>query len=492
MKFQDIECKFTLKPIPSNYFVGRGQQLQRILELVLDRNNPGLINLGGPQKIGRTSLLNFLDHLSRNKGGATPYATQFSGNLSPLYIDMRTLIGTTTDDFKIAFINTLARVLESSKNNKPYASSDIPNSDVLTLVYRMSDVPNQRFLLLLDRAELLLNPVMQEAVAEVLGVLNDSLARLGIVLSFGTSGELGNYDVVKRTQETEACIESISSLMSLFREDIQIGLLNKTESQDFLMRQWYTTKGDLVNNSGVFSKEEAEWLVNLSGGHPYILNVAGLQAWEFKSKNISLDTTIRDTIEKQSKYQLKTLFENTIKRLSPKTFETLNEIAQLSPAGIDVFRLDKDILSTLEGEGLLLNDEDKTARIASPLFKQLIQEATFETKSIRAKETLLLPIQRTLIFKQGEKKVKIALTERETQIMKVFLSSSRDVVSKKELYQTVWGKTPLGTDPKWEQRLVQRISVLRKKLIQQTKNELIENVYGGGYRLIHREKFSGM
>jgi hypothetical protein len=481
MKNQKLINKFSLKPLKPEYFVGRSNQVLKILNLGLENENLGLINLQGPQKIGRTSFLHYLTYLAENEGGETSYAFPFNATddeLNCLYLDMRFLAGLSEIDSHQAFLQAISQLI----TKKDYLETDQLYTANL-LIDEMINRTDQRYFLFLDRAEELLNPQIQEIVSTVLGVLNDGLPKLGILLSFGTSGDLSHRDVVQRAQQTDECIASISTLMGLFRNDINLGLLDPNDAQDYLMRRWKTEESkSSLNNNGPFSQTETSWLLNLSGEHPYILNLVGQLAFEAKSSNKSLDNSSQIEIENAASTQLRPLIIASLKRLSPITTKTILEVAQSHNTGIKVNEIDERVIIDLQGEGLISMNDNRVI-VPSQMVRNILIESAIEQRSNGKPSidpTKYYP--EILMFRKNENNSR--------SVIEISLTSTKSFVPTEEIYRAIWATTSISQDAKLKQRLIQRIKILREKLQQKTGEKEIENVYGSGYRMIRPERFS--
>lgn len=77
---------------------------------------------------------------------------------------------------------------------------------------------------------------------------------------------------------------------------------------------------------------------------------------------------------------------------------------------------------------------------------------------------------------------RVELTQKEFELLKCFLNSPDKVFTKANLYESVWGDTYFGDD----NTISVHISRLRNKLNQYTEKELIETVWGVGFKLSNK------
>lgn len=77
---------------------------------------------------------------------------------------------------------------------------------------------------------------------------------------------------------------------------------------------------------------------------------------------------------------------------------------------------------------------------------------------------------------------RVELTQKEFELLKCFLNSPDKVFTKANLYESVWGDTYFGDD----NTISVHISRLRNKLNQHTEKELIETVWGVGFKLSNK------
>jgi len=466
--------KFTLKPLSPQYFVGRREQVYRILYNGLIARTPNLLILRGPQRIGRTSLLYFTQALARTNGANTDYASIFKestnkAKLSCPYIDLRVLSSGQPEEVKTTFIEVLAQSLYEQ------SSGDISEKTLYGLVEAMASHSQYHFILLIDRAEHLLDQRIQATINDILGVLNDAVPNLGILLSFGASGELSAQDVIHRTAEIDQSIESISSLMNLVRYDIDIGLLQPYEAEQFLTEA----------SPAYFSKEEVNWILDMAGTHPYLLNLASILTLEQKqSSQRSLTTTELNIVENNALNQLKPRINNIWKRLSDlKDYEALDlalTIASSPSHAIAISSVSEELVSILEGEGLV-QKSDSDWVMPSGLFRRLLLEHAEQGNKPRTNSNSMHVSGNTLIIRVDGISHSVALTEKETKIMEMLLNAGPDELVTNEDLLRIW--LPSGNELNDQQKLSQRLKALRNKLKPILNENPIENVYGAGYRL---------
>ncbi len=486
MMHQMIE-KFTLKPLAPQYFVGRHEQVNKILYNGLISPTPNLLDLQGPQKIGRTSLLHFLQFLAKGDGAGTDYDGLFKKSaiehkLVCPYIDLRLLMGSSREEINAHFI----RILTSSLNE--FAVAEATESTLFHLMQAIAEKSEHRYLLFIDRAEYLLDQVIQENIKDTLGVLNDSLPNLGILLSFGASGDLSAQDSIHRAAEIDKSIASISSLMNLVREDIEVGLLEPEEALHFLE----SPTSDDSKTSSSFSKEELDWISELAGTHPYLLNLVGLLVWKQKwEQGISSLTRLElSQVEENAAHQLKSLINSIWRRLSDLKDRRVAELVYAlisSPAhSVMTESISEDLTNVLKGEGLIQRTDAHWVMPSRLLRQLLLAQLEHDGKFSLDFSGMQAPINILVVEEDGASH-EINLTELEAKIMGMLLKAGpNQLVTTNDLLEGVWGIPLTGND---QQKLSQRLRVLRNKLKASLHKNPIENVYGEGYRLVKPERF---
>lgn len=483
--------KFTLKPLSPNYFVGRQEQVYRILHNGLISRTSNLLNLQGPQKIGRTSLLHFIQFLAQTEGANTNYASLFKEStnnlkLLCLYIDLRLLTSGSREEIKSHFIRILARSLHEQSSMK------MQETTFFRLMEDMSENSGYRYILFIDRAEYLLDQHIQENIKDTLGVLNDGLPNFGILLSFGASGELNAQDVIHRTAEIDQSIASISSLMNLVRYDIDIGLLLPEEAEQFLDDIEPTTFSQPM--LAPFTAEEVKWIIEIAGTHPYLLNLLGILIRNQKQEQhmFTLSASELRKVEENALNQLKPFINNIGKRLSDlkdyKALELVNTLASSPEHAITIDSVSDDLARILEGEGLIQKIASQWVMPSSLMRKLLLEQLKYGNKSFA--NSLGVPVtDHTFAVQVDGISQTIELTEIETKVLAMLINASPDqLITRDDLLEGIWGSSS-SKELSDQQKLSQRIKMLRNKLRPVLNENPIENVYGEGYRLIKPERF---
>lgn len=487
----DVTDKFTLKPISPNYFVGRQEQIYRILHNGLISQTSNLLNLQGPQKIGRTSLLYFIQFLAQNEGANTNYASLFKESrnklkLLCLYIDLRFLSNGSPEEIKNHFIKLLAKAFYEQTKMKTQETT------FFRLMEDMSDNSRYRYLLFIDRAEYLLDQQIHENIKDTLGVLNDGLPNFGILLSFGASGGLSAQDVIHRTAEIDQSIASISSLMNLVRYDINIGLLLPEEAEQFLGDKEPTTFSQ--QTLAPFTSEEVRWIIEIAGTHPYLLNLLGILIRNQKQEQgmTTLSTLELKKVEADALNQLKPFINNIWKRLSDlkdrRALELAYTLASSPEHAITIDSMSIDVARILEGEGLIQKEASCWIMPSSLMRKLLLEQVKYE--NISSTHSFDVPVSDHLLMIQVDGVSQtIELTDIETKVLAMLIHANPDqLITSNDLFKGIWGPSS-KKELSDQQKLSQRLKTLRNKLRLVLNENPIENVYGEGYRLVKPERF---
>lgn len=504
-----LENKFSpMKPLRPKYFVGRREQVLAIFEAgqVYDWQ-PKVISLRGPQKIGRTSLLQYVQVLAKGRGNIagidTNYAVAFKHRIGALacpYVDMRLVPGATETSVTTNFVNALANSLAVSLLDS-HGFPEVSGSSV-QLVKQMNrpvDGTDPRYVLLIDRAEILLQEHMLQSLHGLLGALNEGVPGLSLLFSFGTSDGLSGLDVMRRAVEIDDCIAAISSLLNVNDEKVDVGLLRTDEINHFLLDDWFTQAGQPADSP--FSESEIEWIQMRAGGHPAALQVIGKRLYEEKfprsaPEGRQLSEVDLSEVETMALRNLKSLVKDSWDRLDPLARRAAASLAS-TPDGIsDPDGFSANVLRILEGEGIVRQQSNfSKIEMPSSLIRELIRGNMdagdgdrIHLMSAREREEAQL-----VVSVNGESRV-VALTEKEATIVERLLQAPKDgVVGNEELYLTIWGRIPPKDDEqeelRWQQRLTQRIKGLRKKLQHIMGENPVKNEYGRGYRIVGPERF---
>ena len=326
-----------------------------------------------------------------------------------------------------------------------------------------------------------------------MGVLNDGLPNLGILLSFGASGELSAQDVIHRTAEIDQSIASISSLINLVRYDIGIGLLQPEEAELFLNDTELTSSD--YSEPAPFSAEEVESILGMAGTHPYLLNLMGKLTWDQKQEQYLqsiLSVSELSNIEEHALNQLKPFITNIWKRLADlKNHQALDLVYTLASSPehtIAINSVSEDLARILEGEGLIQKIASQWMMPSSLMRKLLLEQLKQENKSSLNLRGVSVPSHLLRVRVDGAVH-SIELTEIEAKIMSLLLNADpNQLISNDDLLEGIWGPST-SKEPSDLQKLSQRLKNLRNKLRPILNENPIENIYGEGYRLINPERF---
>jgi hypothetical protein len=491
--------RFSLEPLTGGApFFGRDRVVGEIRDLMTAGPSPDFVFVHGGQKIGRTSLLKQLRARGRELIGE---------DVRTCLVDLRLWSVMQEEAIVGHFATTLAQAVGPPGLAPRQAGPELLDG----MLQRLAASPEAQLVLAIDRGDALIDPALRRRVATLLGLLNDSLPNLGIVLSFGTGEGLSGQHVLHRIEQVEEAISEISPVWTRATTRI-LGALPRPDTHRFLRA------------AGPLARFEADWIVELAGDHPFLLNRVGLSA--SRSRSGPLTGERRAEIEETLVRELLPMGLAILQRLRSGSRGSdlvdfaceLAEPGDRPPRGLAGGAPEAPAVDILAGEGLVqVEDADgrpvvlpvadlhEDARVAywmpSRLFRRVIRASVRQERSRAAGRGLApravaAPRQRAARVEvmsedDGQTVVTVALTDIERRILQRLLQAPGGLLDAVELSVAVWGPAPdPHSEDLWRERLRQRLIGLRRKLAPHVSGEPIVNVYGKGYRLAAPERFS--
>ncbi len=500
--------RFTLDPLEPGLFQGRQLLVSDVLDAMTREWAPEYLYIHGPQKIGRSSLLKYLNAILKEARTAS------DERVVPAWLDLRLWSrGTAEDELIRAFLSVLVRA-----SRVDVIDTSAPALVQLqVLVEELRSRVDQRLVLLLDHANSFVDSKqLRQLMLDLLGTLHDSIPSLGIVLSFGAQGEeMADFPTRERIERTEAVLSAISPTW-LRARTLVLRHLPRQESWDYLGA---ATGRGAAGNGEALTDVEAEWILELAGDHPFLLNLVGyhlgrLRTWRHPShvtsdERIELERYLVDHLVPMGHALLRRL------RRSSDYHEILEFVQDLADGGPGlrdwpVNARDVHLVELLGDEGLVqLHGEERGNEhgprhfsMASSLFRRMLRDQRIQrlyggvgldldggrsnlTLERRSAEPRMLTIR------HGSRAATVRLTDIEYRIVARLLQAPEATVSVEDLVHAVWAEEPMaeGAD-RWNERLKQRITALRRKLRSYITGDSIINSYGSGYRLDAPDRYS--
>jgi hypothetical protein len=466
--------------------VGRSAELRELLSSAISTKAP-LVNLVGPSKIGRTSfLLRFAD-IALRKGKGTDLSSLFEPRQRLIAPYLK--LGDRRESRTIR--ETIARAI-ADEMLRHGVTDGVPSTEDLMgpaaieiITDAMTDLGNNTlFVLLVDEAEQMLVADSELArdpwaggAADTIAVLNTAVESFGVVLAFGTSGPVSKLDAVTRERLEQDFLLTISRLLDRVLGRVELGLLDRDDAVELARRCVVHVPG--TGDTGL-DEDEVEWLTHIAGGHPFVLHRAGSLAWMMKTSDPRQRRT-RDDVEKELVLNLAPLVRLTARRLPQVAgvFEAVTAVAERA-IGAD---LPAAVAQALASEGLGVVGRPEPSglmhcRIPSPAIRAALRN---ELESQRGKPTVAAPgstviqLPWTVATLDSDGRLRSArINDAEYRLLARLLAAEPDAVTSREELQDILGEG--------HQQLVQRLSVLRKKIREELGlPNAIENVYGRGY-----------
>jgi hypothetical protein len=254
-----------------------------------------------------------------------------------------------------------------------------------------------------------------------------------------------------------------------------LGLLDEAEVRDFVERANRLAGG---GSGGKLGPPEVDWLVDVAGGHPLVMQNAALRLLG----NRGSDETgrLREVERELAEPALLGFLVSLFLRVDPVDRGDLAALEDLGKG--EPVELGPELAEILEDEALVQRiDGSNIVRIPSralraALLAYLAGRRADEASRPRRPQSPLRSPKATLALTSEDEGSTLRLTPIEYLLVKELLGAGDDVASREEL------KATLGPDAD-DAQLNQRISVLRSK-IRDSFNiaDAIVSVYGEGYR----------
>ncbi len=484
---------FTLLPVEPQRFVGRLDEARAIFERA-GEDPPPLQSLDGPSRIGRTSMLRYLQAVCRGEvGQELGFASDrcIAPHFDLTFFPHRNL--SVRQEILEAIVTEIAKVVE------PAELPDLPALDSLDTTAAVGEVAsimlravaaNYSFLLLMDHAEYLLmaprdeesgRAAWRQRAVEVLGELTEVVEGVAVLVALGTTGPGKDLRAQGRRIRMFKSLDALSKILNQgYFRNVTLGTLAPAEVREYGEGACVRGPGDLERK---LSEDEVGWIVEVSAGHPLVMQNAGIHLAELGEES---SAGRREELALQLADGLQGFVTGAFRRIGAVNLSRASELSELAESGSGV--LDRELAASLEEEGLVRSVAGQKGAVTMPSIG--LREALLEyLEGERQSASLTAPGSRTQIRLPGatlellgdvhEKTVR--LTRGEHALIKALLAAPEGEVVSREVLKAALG--PGTEDP----QLNQRISVLRIKLSDKKKGlgleEPIEGVYRGGYRL---------
>ena len=479
---------FTLEPVAPAAFVGREAETALLLSRAR-QPIPPLQSLEGPSKIGRTSMLLYLRAISRK---TVPYGPE--AGKPPLiapYIDLtlRPYDETTAE-------HSILRAIVEEMRTRGFEAPEIRQGPaaMTEVAIRMAELvsrPEQcLFLLLVDHGEHLLvrpgEPGRERWSRQAFGALGELNERLrdglAVLLAFGATGPARELRARARRLKMLEQLDALSQILNRGNATrISLGPLADGEVQAFAER---ATAPEPREQERRLTEEEVGWIIDLAGGHPLVMQNAGVRLAE---------ATLSGQGEEQRAELERQLADPGLQGFMIDAFRRIGPLAAGSPEKLEELadgeevELGPDLGASLEEEGLVRSADGARASMPARALRMALRAYLKAAESMPAAESDFLPRPHkgspTLALRDAEAEGELSLTRSEHHLMEVFLETEGDVASREALKAAVGPNT---TDA----HLTQRVSALRRKIERTLRvSDAIESVYGEGYRLSSTQRF---
>ncbi len=498
-----------------------------IIEIIT--GGQGAIVLAGAPSIGKTALIQYLQHPSEPEWSwrnelVGYYDQQKLKNIHFVQIDLTSLDGIETkDDLLAAFINRCASALHSVYKKRRQTTDGFNLKGLFEMLRNISEEnPGARYFVMLDSIERLVRfnipsfmpdskaETPQERALALLNHCNAIRTLVDLIDEFRTFGFILSIESLARAKVADQ-FTHVSADLARFKT-ITLQTFTWRDASKFLAQgpesfgiEWAKSFHEL-SGSNIFSEKEQQWLLEQAGTHPYLLQQFCFYAFHLKQEYARLHETWVEFQESSKKQlivwiseRLNTFFAHIWNRLQ----EALNSDTETKEKTLNDFREFVNLLahkqaydeidlahwdhwgSTLHyilcSEGIIRYDPFQPIHCPGSILSQYLVQKARESgdfyilppPSFSSGRGFLLTIT------QPDKPVeRLSLSDLEYHLLKTLLQNPKHC-SETELMIGAWGEKIEKS------KFIQRMHHLRKKLREQCEMEIIDNRYGGLYSINH-------
>ena len=340
-------------PVAPDRFLDRQRELRRLVSRIVNRGQSTAI-VGEPRS-GRTSLFLYLSAPEKR----TELYGEHGDRLVFSYMDAQTLGGAFSQAqfWEYALRPLYERIIATCPDSSLAQSYDVCRDNdfgcfVLERLFAQVEVSGWRVVLLLDEFDVLLyHPILNSA--EFFGSMRSLASRSRGALAVVLASRRSLADLNEATQQ----FSYTGSPYFNFLAEVTLGPLPNSAVTELLRRA-----------EGRFTSDDGRLIVEMAGGHPYLLQVAAFELWEaYADFPDGPDQRWQQTGQMLYREALDTLSD--IWRLwSPAmrkafTVVALAEMSGLGQKKFRVKRLVRDLsdlgseLRTLRDHGFIVEDE---------------------------------------------------------------------------------------------------------------------------------------
>jgi Transcriptional regulatory protein, C terminal len=477
--------RFTVAPVPPDEFVGRRDAVRDILRRA-GAATPSLLSVEGPSKIGRTSLLHYVAAISRQQ--VRNDLLPFEGKLNAPYIDLA-FSPYHARSVRSLILNAIGEEMALHGHRQAALPDDFSAVSLVAGAMERGHARGERFLLLFDHVEHLLKvrgarderqrAEWSEAALDTIGELNERL-RIEVLLAFGATGPARDLSAAARRLQMLETLDAMSQIMHRPAWRIELGLLRADDVRTFASHAAVHAANGTMRG---LSDSEVEWIVEISGGHPFVMQEAGVRLFELKDKG-ARQSEWKELERQLADPGLQKYILDAMRRMAPADEVATSCLGEL--ANGSRLRLPRGLRSSLLEEGLVQCDDDEECWMPSRglrfALRRYLEAVGSDTP--RTGPTTGRPLP-SVSIRGGTNGNALSLTPSEYGLLRVLLQAPPgEVVARRSL------AAALGTNTKPHQ-LTQRLSVLRQKMAETlAAPDAIENVYRQGYRLVDADRFT--
>jgi hypothetical protein len=283
--------------VPADLFVERKSALDTIASRVGNFYSLQSISLVANRRMGKTSLLNYI---WKKPGQVFPPDHSYI----TIYMDA---MDARTQSIS-GFMRILRKSIEKQLGSPPWAESDDGNLTVFSeAIQEIAEEDEKRIVLLLDEFESVMAYQELDILLETLRA-SGAQSRIGMIVS---------------TAHLLSELEAAGKLSSLFYNIFQTHFLGRFTEAEYtdLVKRAFARSGETT------TEEEIRLIGELSGRHPFLVQLAGSLVWKARRERWKAET-----IRAEFKQGARDIFGGILQRLEPGQLNLVKRLSGLAPA----------------------------------------------------------------------------------------------------------------------------------------------------------------
>lgn len=280
------------------YFVGREDELKRIINLIKDRQNVSLV---GPKRIGKTSLLNYMRQKMR-PGGCQSDESEFLF----FYLDLQR----SSMKAQVDLLDDVLAALREQSQEHP--AKEMEKSDELTALLEEFQRRNLHPILMIDTFDEIVR--YKQLDSSVFDFLRSQGLSGNISYVIASVEEMG--DIFRKLWPTNGMISPFDNIFGTVR------LSSFSSAEAHWLLAHFSQREGLP-----FSELEINWVLERAGQHPFLLQQVAALLFQAKQRH-DVDEDCFSRVQKEAQQNLASYFEDFWSGLGNENRQRLLKEAQ--------------------------------------------------------------------------------------------------------------------------------------------------------------------